>query len=68
MLPPFNLYRLPMRLIRCLFFTALVNTAEEYRDLLAQYPGETNDIPKPSCKPAHGVYHHIETTGPPVFA
>ena len=47
-------------------FKALMNTPEKY--IAAQYPGVTNHIPKPSCKPAHGVYHHIETAGPQIFA
>ena len=39
-----------------------------YRDILAEFPGVTADRPKPNSKPAHGVYHHIQTTGPPVYA
>lgn len=38
-----------------------------YRDLLGKYP----EITKPICytgKTSHSVVHHIETTGPPVFA
>ena len=50
------------------FFTALVNTPSQYRDILAEFPGVTLDKPKPTSKPANGVYHHIQTTGPPVFA
>ena len=50
------------------FFTALVNTPTEYRDILARFPGVTNEKTKPNCNPNHGVYHHIQTTGPPVFA
>ena len=50
------------------FFTALVNTPTEYRDILARFPGVTNEKTKPNCNPSHGVYHHIQTTGPPVFA
>ena len=50
------------------FFTALVNTPSQYRDILAEFPGVTLDKPKPTSKPANGVYHHIKTTGPPVFA
>ena len=50
------------------FFTALVNTPTEYRDILARFPGVTNEKTKPNCNPNHGVYNHIQTTGPPVFA
>ena len=50
------------------FFTALVKTPGQYRDILAEFPGVTSDKPKPTSKPAHGVYHHIQTTGPPDFA
>ena len=50
------------------FFTALVNTPSQYRDILDEFPGVTSDKPKPTSKPAHGVYHHKQTTGPPVFA
>ena len=50
------------------FYTALINTPTQYRDILAEFPGVTADRPKPNSKPAHGVYHHIQTTGPPVYA
>ena len=50
------------------FYTALINTPTQYRDILAGFPDVTADRPKPNSKPAHGVYHHIQTTGPPVYA
>lgn len=44
-----------------------IDDKHPYRDLLCKY----NDITKlVSYKevPSHGIYHHIETVGPPVFA
>lgn len=42
-----------------------LNPADEYHRILAEYPGLTQPLRTPS-EPAHGVYHHIETKGPPV--
>ncbi|CAG4960791.1 unnamed protein product [Colias eurytheme] len=44
-----------------------IQSTNPFYDLLSAYP----DITKPLCYkdiPKHNIMHHIETTGPPVFA
>ena len=43
----------------------LQGTSDPYRALLAEFPGVTQTCAL-DCPAKHKVYHHIETTGPPV--
>jgi cleavage and polyadenylation specificity factor subunit 1 len=46
---------------------SLLDTKDEYQQMLAEYPALTN-INKTDQAISHNTVHHIETKGPPVFA
>ena len=48
-------------------YTALLATPDPFRPLLAQFP-ELVGSDFADLNPKHGVVHHVETSGPPVFA
>ena len=48
-------------------FTALLSTPGPYRELLNDFP-ELLGSSFSDLDPKHGVEHHIQTTGPPVFS
>lgn len=48
------------------YVTAMtVDPGDEYHRLLTEFPGLTRPLKTPSTQ-AHGIFHHIETKGPPV--
>ncbi|XP_073841482.1 uncharacterized protein [Musca autumnalis] len=46
--------------------TTLVKNESVYNKLLMKYPEVYQASTLPGIKTEHGIYHHIETTGPPV--
>lgn len=48
--------------------TTLVKDDSVYNKLLMKYPDVYQASTLPGIKTEHGIYHHIETSGPPVYA